>query len=224
VVYAKPTAHHVRQVVAYLGRYVHRVAIDNRRLKVVDAEGVTFRYRESATGKLRRMRLSGFELLRRFLQHVVPRGLHKVRYYGLLSPSWRPRYTALQRALAAPAPAAGASVVLEGFGARTLQRPSKRKGGRALAASTAGCTRWSCGDRGLGGRRDQTDRAGPEVRSGAVAWRLSGCRAFGLRAPTLSEHIRPFGARHASIRQQPQARHGHLPRSWCSVRWSVRLR
>jgi hypothetical protein len=102
VVYAKPTAHHTRSVLGYLGRYVHKVAIDNRRIERMDSANVTFRYRDNQTRALRRMTLPAHEFIRRFLQHVLPRGLHKVRYYGLLSPAWRHRYQALQRELSEP--------------------------------------------------------------------------------------------------------------------------
>ena len=73
----------------YLAPYIFRVAISNRRiLKVADGK-VTFRYRESDTGKWRTCTLVAEEFLRRFLQHVLPKGFVKVRYYGFFSPSLR---------------------------------------------------------------------------------------------------------------------------------------
>ncbi len=73
----------------YLAPYIFRVAISNRRiLKLVDGQ-VTFRYRQSDTGKWRTGTLIAEEFLRRFLQHVLPKGFVKVRYYGLFSPSCR---------------------------------------------------------------------------------------------------------------------------------------
>ena len=73
----------------YLAPYIFRVAISNRRIrKIVDGK-VTFRYRESDTGKWRTGTLTAEEFLRRFLQHVLPKGFVKVRYYGLFSPSLR---------------------------------------------------------------------------------------------------------------------------------------
>ncbi len=69
----------------YLSRYVFKTAISNARILAVDETHVTFRHKDRATDSWRTMRLPGVEFLRRFLQHVLPRGFHKVRYYGL----WR---------------------------------------------------------------------------------------------------------------------------------------
>jgi len=94
----------------YLAPYIFRVAIGNKRiLKLADGK-VTFRYRTTDTGKLRNCTLSAQEFIRRFLQHVLPRGFVKVRYYGFLSSGLRPRLAALHRQLealsadASPAP------------------------------------------------------------------------------------------------------------------------
>jgi hypothetical protein len=70
-------------VLQYLARYVFRVAITNTRIVGLDATGVTLRHKHRASNRWRIMRLSGDEFMRRFLQHVLPKGLHKVRYYGL---------------------------------------------------------------------------------------------------------------------------------------------
>lgn len=78
VVYAKKPFRHVDHVLKYLGRYTHRVAISNSRLVDVREQSVTFR---TKNGKL--ASLSPIEFLRRFLQHVLPDGLHKIRHYGL---------------------------------------------------------------------------------------------------------------------------------------------
>lgn len=67
----------------YLSRYVFRIAITNARLISIDGDHVTFRYKDRKSGTNRVMRLGGVEFLRRFLMHVLPRGFHKVRYYGL---------------------------------------------------------------------------------------------------------------------------------------------
>ncbi len=101
VVYCKPTLNRTRKVLAYLGRYVHRVAITNRRILKLENDQVSFRWQESATGTPHVMTLSSAEFLRRFLQHVLPKGTNKVRYYGLLSPTHRPRLKRLQLMLAA---------------------------------------------------------------------------------------------------------------------------
>ncbi len=96
VVYAKPTLNRTQKVLAYLGRYVHRVAITNRRIVKLENGQVTFRWQDSTTGASRCMTLPTEEFLRRFLQHVLPKGAHKVRYYGLLSPARRSRFKRLQ--------------------------------------------------------------------------------------------------------------------------------
>jgi hypothetical protein len=70
-------------VMKYLSRYVFRIAITNARLVSMDATHVTFRYKDHDTGAMRTCRLDGVEFLRRYLMHVLPRGFHKVRYYGL---------------------------------------------------------------------------------------------------------------------------------------------
>jgi Putative transposase/Transposase zinc-binding domain len=72
-------------VLDYLGRYIFRVALTNNRLEQIQDGLVTFRYRDNRTQQIRRVTLSGIEFLRRFLQHVLPRGCTKVRYYGLFS-------------------------------------------------------------------------------------------------------------------------------------------
>jgi hypothetical protein len=85
VVYAKPPFGGPEQVLKYLSRYTHRIAISNGRLVSADDQSVTFNYRDYAHGNRRRtMTLSGGEFLRRFLMHVVPRGFVRIRHYGLL--------------------------------------------------------------------------------------------------------------------------------------------
>ena len=76
-------------VLQYLARYVFRVAITNNRIVGLDAAGVTLRHKHRASNRWRTTRLSGHEFTRRFLQHVLPKGLHKVRYYGLWHPTRR---------------------------------------------------------------------------------------------------------------------------------------
>jgi hypothetical protein len=88
VVHAQP-AGRGQQVLDYLGRYLFRVAISNSRLEAFHDGNVTFRFRDNRTQQLRRVTLTGVEFLRRFLQHVLPSGFAKVRYYGLWSPSRR---------------------------------------------------------------------------------------------------------------------------------------
>ena len=87
----------------YLARYVFRVALTNARIVGLDDEAVTIQYKERKTGRRRTCRLSGDEFMRRFLQHVLPRGFHKVRYFGL----WHPRATPQRRPGAADAATPG---------------------------------------------------------------------------------------------------------------------
>ena len=76
-------------VLSYLSRYVFRTAISNARILGMDQTHVSFRWNDRKSGGWRTERLPGVEFLRRFLQHVLPRGFHKVRYYGLWHPSKR---------------------------------------------------------------------------------------------------------------------------------------
>jgi len=78
VVYVKKAFRHAEHVLKYLGRYTHRVAISNGRFVAISQEGVTFRTKE---GKA--ITLPPTEFLRRFLQHVLPKGFQKIRHYGL---------------------------------------------------------------------------------------------------------------------------------------------
>ena len=92
VVYAKRPFAGPEAVLAYLSRYTHRVAISNRRLVSMDEHGVTFRwkdYRAKGATKHKTMTLDADEFMRRFLLHVLPRGFHRIRYYGILSNSGR---------------------------------------------------------------------------------------------------------------------------------------
>lgn len=92
VVYAKPPFAGPEAVLAYLSRYTHRVAISNSRLIVFDETGVTFRYkdyRREGCGRQQIMTLAVYEFIRRFLLHVLPRGFHRIRHYGLLAGSAR---------------------------------------------------------------------------------------------------------------------------------------
>ena len=108
VVYCKPTVQGSATVLHYLARYVHRVAITDRRILAVDADHVTFRYRGELRSEQRQgwrtMKLPAAEFLRRFLQHVLPRGFHKVRYYGFWRPSAAPLRARLREQLSALTP------------------------------------------------------------------------------------------------------------------------
>src|SRR5208337_715409 len=92
VVYAKPPFAGPEAVLAYLACYTHRIAISNRRLIAFDEAGVTFRYKDyRRTGPERQqvMTLDTHEFMRRFLLHVLPRGFHRIRHYGLLASATR---------------------------------------------------------------------------------------------------------------------------------------
>jgi hypothetical protein len=95
-------------VLDYLGRYVFRIAIANSRLEAMTDDDVTFRYQDHRTHETRHVTLSGVEFLERFLQHVLPRGCAKVRYWSAAHRADRTRARALLTALtviaAPPAP------------------------------------------------------------------------------------------------------------------------
>ena len=89
-VYSKRPFGGPKAVLAYLSRYTHRVAISNRQLIAFDQNGVTFNYKDyRADGRARYkvMTLTTSEFIRRFLIHVLPKGFHRIRYYGLLAKS-----------------------------------------------------------------------------------------------------------------------------------------
>jgi hypothetical protein len=87
-VYSKPPFAGPKAVLAYLARYTHRVAISNSRLIHTDADNVTFKvknYRVDGPGRYTTMTLATSEFIRRLLIHVLPKGLHRIRHYGLLA-------------------------------------------------------------------------------------------------------------------------------------------
>jgi putative transposase/transposase-like zinc-binding protein len=102
VVYAKRPFAGPEAVLAYLSRYTHRVAISNRRLVAMNEHGVSFRWKDyRAKGRTRHktMTLAAEEFMRRFLLHVLPRGFHRIRHYGLLANAERRRQLARVRTL-----------------------------------------------------------------------------------------------------------------------------
>lgn len=101
-VYAKRPFGGPQAVLAYLARYTHRVAISNRRLIKADAHGVTFKYKDyriDGPGRYRTMTVHPHEFIRRFLIHVLPKGLHRIRHYGLLANGQREANLARAREL-----------------------------------------------------------------------------------------------------------------------------
>jgi hypothetical protein len=97
VVYAKPPFNGPKQVLAYLARYTHRVAISNHRLLLVDDTAVRFRYKDYRGYRIRSIRLPLHEFARRFLLHVLPKGFVRIRYYGILANVNRARLLACSR-------------------------------------------------------------------------------------------------------------------------------
>jgi hypothetical protein len=96
VVYAKPAFGGPTHVLRYLGRYTHRVAISNQRLLSFDGYSVSFRWKDYAHGnKQRIMALNASEFLRRFCQHVLPRGFVRIRHFGYLASAHRTALLAL---------------------------------------------------------------------------------------------------------------------------------
>jgi hypothetical protein len=129
IVYAKPAFGGAHAVLRYLGRYTHRVAISNHRLLAFDGELVTFAYKDYAHGDARRtMTLTAMEFLRRFVQHILPRGFVRIRQSGFLANTCRVPRVALARTLLAPPAAAAPS-------AHTTA---------AVITETKTCATWAC--------------------------------------------------------------------------------
>ena len=104
VVYAKPCLSHAPAVVGYLARYTLRIAISDQRLEALDAETVQFSYKDSHDDNLRNViTLDGEEFIRRYLQHILPKGLMRIRHYGFLANRGRRHaLTQIRAALQAP--------------------------------------------------------------------------------------------------------------------------
>ena len=107
VVYSKPCLNRTETVVDYLGRYSHRIALADSRIRDFDGESVELSYKDYRDGDRHKvMTLTGEELLRRFLLHVLPKGFMRVRHFGFLANRCRARRLAeIRTALEAPAPA-----------------------------------------------------------------------------------------------------------------------
>ena len=104
-VYCKRPFGGPQEVLRYLARYTHRVAISNRRLLACDEKGVTFKwkdYRLEGRARYKIMTLPVHEFIRRFLLHVLPAGFHRIRYYGLLASGKRAENIARARELLTP--------------------------------------------------------------------------------------------------------------------------
>jgi hypothetical protein len=140
VVYAKEPFGGPQAVLAYLSRYTHRVAISNRRLISVDATGVTFKwndYRIEGPGRYKTMTLPTNEFIRRFLMHVLPKGLHRIRHYGLFANGSRVANIAHTRALlAVPSTPPETDASSEPDQPPTLAKPCPCCGGRMIIVET----------------------------------------------------------------------------------------
>src|SRR6266851_1150067 len=144
-VYAKRPFAGPKAVLAYLSRYTHRVAISNRRLIAVDQRSVTFKvkdYRIEGPGRYTTMTLDAGEFIRRFLIHVLPKGFHRIRHYGLFASANRAETIARARELLGLAtPAAEEAVEIDPAAAQPLAQPCPCCGGRMFVIETfeAGC-------------------------------------------------------------------------------------
>ena len=143
VVYAKKPFGGPQAVLAYLARYTHRVAIANSRLISADETGVTFKwkdYRIEGPGRYKAMTLPTHEFIRRFLIHVLPKGLHRIRHYGLFANGkYRAANIAQARQLlAVPASAAQQNIDPDAKSdqPRALPTPCPHCGGRLIIIET----------------------------------------------------------------------------------------
>lgn len=142
VVYAKKPFGGPEQVLAYLSRYTHRVAISNRRLVSANATAVTFKYKDYRVDGFERfktMTLATGEFIRRFLIHVLPKGFHRIRHYGMLANGQRAENIAKARELlevpmgqSEPQPEGEALEAAEEDAPRIHPRPCPCCGGRML--------------------------------------------------------------------------------------------
>jgi hypothetical protein len=99
VVHSKPVGTG-ETTLSYLARYVHRVALSEKAILRHRSDSITLRYRKSGSNRVGILRLKPHEFIRRFLQHVLPSGFRKVRYFGLHHSSKRPTLSLLQAAMA----------------------------------------------------------------------------------------------------------------------------
>ncbi|MGZ3323087.1 MAG: IS91 family transposase [Xanthobacteraceae bacterium] len=140
VVYAKEPFAGPEQVLRYLSRYTHRIAISNRRLVAADENGVTFKYKDyriEGPGRYKTMTLATDEFIRRFLIHVLPKGFHRIRHYGLLANGDRATNIARARELLAmPLKQPEATEPAQPGEQSVLPRPCPCCGGRMIIVET----------------------------------------------------------------------------------------
>jgi len=122
VVYAKTPLGGPAQVLEYLSRYTHRTAISNERIRAINTEEVAFSVRANDQGGKRLERLPGKEFVRRFMLHVLPTGIKRIRHYGVLASSCKGvKLNAARLALRMPAPNPQAVESAQGFMARVAK-------------------------------------------------------------------------------------------------------
>src|SRR5262245_13713263 len=142
IVYCKAPFAGPKAVLRYLARYTHRVAISNRRLVAADNGGVSFRwkdYRIEGPGRWKTMTLAAHEFIRRFLLHVLPKGFHRIRHYGLLANGNRAAAIAKARELLRcplPPPEPEANAATRTDQPRPLHSPCPCCGGRMHVIET----------------------------------------------------------------------------------------
>jgi hypothetical protein len=140
VVYSKRPFGGPKQVLAYLARYTHRVAISNRRLVACNDKGVTFKwkdYRIEGRDRFKVMTLATNEFIHRFLVHVLPGGFHRIRHYGLFANGSRADNIAQARKLlAVPTPKIKADQAADATEPAALSHPCPCCGGRMIIIET----------------------------------------------------------------------------------------
>ena len=126
IVYAKKPFAGPEQVLEYLGRYTHRIAISNHRIKAVAHGKVTFTYKDRQNKTTRTMTLSALEFIRRFLLHVLPSRFMKIRYYGFLANICKRKSVLLIRRLI------GKAMAVNNVAQETIQEKMLRLTGRDI--------------------------------------------------------------------------------------------
>jgi hypothetical protein len=176
VVYAKRPFAGPRQVLDYVGRYTHRVAISNNRLLDIENDHVSFEWKDyRAGGQLKTMTLPADEFIRRFLLHVLPDGFQRIRYYGFLGNRYRKqKLDDCRRLLGMSSPAEAANAIDQDYRDRYEQLTASR----CASARSASKGAWSWW------RFSQDCRAGAHGRSIRHEWIYGKSAPTWLAAPT----------------------------------------
>ena len=220
VVYAKPPFAGPETVLAYLSRYTHRVAISNSRLLRFDESGVTFRYkdyRRAGADRQQTMTIAAEEFMRRFLLHVLPKGFHRIRHYGLLAGATRKARLDHVRQLLGVAPPAAADAPDDPARCPATMPMLRRTHGRHRGPSNAGD---SPAHRRTAPRRPGLPRHDP-AWLGLIPIRRSSC-ASGDDAARANDAANraaaPFMPRFWATSMPNTAPGGHLPARQCLSR------